>query len=596
MAAATLLITTAATSQAQDIPPRPAKYEVPFSAPQNYLDHAAYFVEQRLQIGNHPIYDYASPKADNNTSQFGNIIVIEGKESLVIVDTSISQDIARTVLKDVRSRTDKPVEAVIYTHHHGDHINGASVFVGDNKNVKIIAADNFVAELASENHATGPLMGLRAAYMYGLLQTPAERSQYHVGCCGFDITGNNGFIEPNLLLPRDQPTELTLAGEKFIFFATGGESASHLAIYMPERKVLFSGDELQGPTFPQLHSLRGTKPRDVVKWINAIDKIRGFNVAHLVPGHGLPLNDTGEIERVLTIYRDAMQYVHDQTVRMINMGYTPDDIAENMKALPADLQLEPWTIEYYGNVDVSARNIYGGYISWWNGDPAELRPTPRLEQAQRTVALMGGRDPVFKAAEEAFSSNDPQWAAELATLLIRINRDDWDARYLKAAALRQLGYKETSSSTKGFYLGGALELEGKVNPIAIQSRLKKSLFNIEQLSTPLVLGNFRYQINPSRAAGKQASLAYRFTDTTETFSLFIRHGILEILPTFSQNTDAQLEMTRAFANRIWTGQVSYQSGIVSGDIKLTGDIKAVEAFYGVLDTPEDLANPYMVLR
>lgn len=595
LAAATLLI-TASTSQAQDTPPRPAKYEVPFSAPQNYLDHAAYFVEQRLQIGSHPIYDYASPRADNTTSQFGNIIVIEGKESLVVIDTSISQDIARTVLKDVRSRTDKPVEAVIYTHHHGDHINGASAFIGDNKNMKIIAADNFVAELASENHATGPLMALRAAYMYGKVQTPTERSQYHVGCCGFDITGNNGFIEPNLLLPRDRPTELTLAGEKFIFFATGGESASHLAIYMPERDVLFSGDELQGPTFPQLHSLRGTKPRDVIKWINAIDKMRSYKVAHLVPSHGLPLNDANEIERVLTTYRDAMQYVHDQTVRLINMGYTPDDIAENMKALPADLQLEPWTIEYYGNVDVSARNIYGGYISWWNGDPAELRPTPRLEKAQRIVALMGGRDPVFKAAEDAFSSNDPQWAAELATLLIRINRGDWDARYLKAAALRQLGYKETSSSTKGFYLGGALELEGKVNPIAIQDRLKKSLFNVERLSTHLVLGNLRYQVNPTRAAGKRLSLAYRFCDTNEVFSLFMRHGVLEIQPTLSSKTDAQLEMTRGFANRIWTGQTSYASGIANGDIKLTGDIQAVEAFYAALDTPEDLANPYMVLR
>ena len=592
----TSLLIGSIQSQAQDIPSRPIKYEVPFSAPQNYLDHASLFVEQRAQIGDHPIYDYASPRADNTTSQFGNIIIVEGHDSLVVIDTSISQDIARTVLKDVRSRTDKPIEALIYTHHHGDHINGASAFVGDNKDIKIIAADNFVKELAGENHATGPLMGLRAAYMYGLLQTPTERSQYHVGCCGFNVTGNNGFVEPNLLLPRDQATELVLAGEKFIFLPTGGESASHFAIYMPERNVMFSGDELQGPTFPQLHSLRGTKPRDVIKWIAAIDTIRSYNVAHLVPSHGLPLNDAAEIDKVLTVYRDAMQYVHDQTVRLINMGFTPDDIAENIKTLPVDLQLEPWTIEYYGNVDVSARNIYGGYISWWNGDPAELRPTPRLEKAQRTVALMGGRDPVFNAAESAFFDQDPQWAAELATLLIRINHDDWDARYLKAAALRQLGYRETSSSTKGFYLGGALELEGKVNPIDVQNRLKKSLFNVERLSSALVLDNLRYQVNPNRAAGKTVSIAYQFTDTQETFSLLMRNGILEIQPRIAPNIDALLVMSRAFVNRIWSGSASYESGLASGDIKLTGAIEAVAAFYAILDTPEDLANPYMVLR
>ena len=90
----TSLLIGSIQSQAQDIPSRPIKYEVPFSAPQNYLDHASLFVEQRVQIGNHPIYDYASPRADNTTSQFGNIIIVEGRDSLVVIDTSISQDIA----------------------------------------------------------------------------------------------------------------------------------------------------------------------------------------------------------------------------------------------------------------------------------------------------------------------------------------------------------------------------------------------------------------------------------------------------------------------------------------------------------------------
>ena len=96
-----------------------------------------------------------------------------------------------------------------------------------------------------------------------------------------------------------------------------------------------------------------------------------------------------------------MQYVLDQSVRLINMGYTPDEMAETIK-LPKAVQVEPWGIEYYGNVHVSTRNVYGGLISWWNGDPAELEPTPRLEKARRTVEMMGGRDKVFTEAERAF--------------------------------------------------------------------------------------------------------------------------------------------------------------------------------------------------
>ena len=103
-------------------------------------------------------------------------------------------------------------------------------------------------------------------------------------------------------------------------------------------------------------------------------------------------------------------------------------------------------------------------------------------------------------------------------------------------------------------------------------------------------------MNPTRAAGKTVSIAYQFTDTQETFSLLMRNGILEIQPRIAPNIDALLVMSRAFVNRIWSGSASYESGLASGDIKLTGAIEAVAAFYAILDTPEDLANPYMVLR
>ena len=46
----------------------------------------------------------------------------------------------------------------------------------------------------------GPIMGVRAGYMYGVLLPPdAEGTHYHVGCCGFTVTGTNGFIAPNTL-------------------------------------------------------------------------------------------------------------------------------------------------------------------------------------------------------------------------------------------------------------------------------------------------------------------------------------------------------------------------------------------------------------
>jgi len=576
-------------------PPRPAKYEVPFSAPQNFIDHARFFEEETIQVGPYKIWNFNTPNRG-----FGNIIVVEGDKELVVVDTTTSVEHAKVAETRLREMTDKPVAAVIYTHHHVDHINGTTAFItredAASGRVKVIAAENFMREAAVENAVVGPIMSLRAGYMYGALLPPEEEGQhFHIGCCGFDVLGSSGYIEPNTFVPTDRDTEMTLAGFRFIFFSTGGESASHLGVYLPEQKVMLSGDEVQGPTFPQLHSLRGTRPRDIERWVGAIDRMRAWDVEYLVPSHGQSVDGNAEINKILTYYRDAMQYVHDQSVRLINMGFTPDEIAETVE-LPDSVIIEPWTVEYYGNVDVSARNVYGGYISWWNGDPAELRPTPRMERARRTVEMMGGRDKVFAAAEQAFLDGDAQWAAELTTPLIRLNREDWPARQLKAAALRVLGYKQTSSSLRGFYLTGARELDGLFDPGAVQRMVMQQVFNLDDAPTGMVLENLRFAINPERAKGKQLTVGYEFTDTGEAFTLQLRNSVLEVTPSLTERTSSVVQLTRAFGNRILRGDETFQSGMDSGAITVRGNLAEVKALHGVFDRPGELPTPNIALR
>ncbi|MDJ0849669.1 MAG: alkyl sulfatase dimerization domain-containing protein [Myxococcota bacterium] len=584
-----------APQAAGEPPKRPAKYEVPFSAPQNFIDHARFFEEETIRVGPHKIWNFNTPNRG-----FGNVIVIEGEEELVVLDTTVAVEHAQVAAERLREMTDKPVVAVVYSHHHADHINGTTAFVSREDaasgKVKVIAAENFLREAGLENAVTGPIMALRAGYMYGvLLPGDAEGKHFHIGCCGFDLKGTNGYIEPNTFVPMEDELAMTLAGFRFVFFRTGGEAASHIAAYMPDQKIIFTGDEIQGPTFPQLHSLRGTRPRDIERWVRAMDKMRGYESEYLVPSHGQIVEGKAEVEKVFTYYRDAMQYVHDQSVRLINRGFTPDEIAETIR-LPDSVVIEPWTTEYYGNVDVSARNVYGGYISWWNGDPAELRPTPRLEKARRMVEMMGGRDEVFAAAEKAFFDGDAQWAAELTTPLIRLDKEDWPARHLKAAALRVLGYEQTSSSLRGFYLTGARELDGLVDPRALQRTLSEQIFSVEDAPTSMILDNLRFSIDPERADGKRISLGYDFTDTGEAFTLVLRNSVLEIIPSLPEGADAVLRLTRAFGNQILLGQTTFESGIESGAIVVKGRKAAVTEFHAVFDRPEELPDPHLALR
>ena len=423
-------------------------------------------IESVTKVKDAPVWHY-----DSINGNLPNISMIEGDDGLIIVDTGLRLQDAEKTITMIREITDKPVKAVIYTHHHPDHINGTVAFLeGQNPDdVLIIGAHNLNAEARDENSVTGRIMGFRAMYMYGSLLDPeGDGKDFQVGLGGKVMPGLNGFIPANRTITDSE--DMTVAGIKMHLFETGGEAASHMAVYLPDYGLMLSGDEVQGPTYPNLHSLRGTKPRDANNWINALDKMRAFNPRTLVPGHGPVIEGADEVGKILTIYRDAIQWTHDQAVRLINMGYTQEELAEALPALPASLQLEPWTTEYYGTVKHSVRNYFTGYISWFDGDAATLDPTPRLERSRRYVDLMGGRGKVMAAAETAKAAGDAQWTAELTTHLIRIKNDDQQARTLKAWAFRQLSDKTVNTNWKGFYLTGAMELEGKLDSIAIQNQ------------------------------------------------------------------------------------------------------------------------------
>ena len=519
-------------------------YTVPFSSPAYLREHARYLEEELFRIGDTPVWDYNTPNRG-----FGNVIMIEGDDGVIIVDTTTAHEHAAVAEKAFREITSKPVAAVIYTHHHADHISGAGAFVDPaaaaSGEVPVIAADNFLRELEDENQVTAPIMGLRAMYMYGQLLDPVgDGRDYHVSCCGYTLGGQRkSYIAPNQFISDRQ--ELTIAGVRMELFQTGGESASHLAIWLPDYRVMLSGDELQGPNYPNLHSLRGTKPRDAMKWIGAIDRMRAYGAEHLVPSHGQPLSG-------------------------------------------ADV------VEMYGTVKHNVREYYVAYISWWNGDPAELDPLPRVEKARRLVELMGGRERVFAAAEAAFAEGDDQWVAELTAYLVRLDRDDMPARHLKAAALRRIGFATANTNWRGFYLTAARELEGAVQPRRVVEQLQQTRFIPDDLTMRQLLSLLRFRVDSAKAGDRHLAVAYHLTDTQEAYTLELRNAILDIHEGVHPEADVTLTLERPVLNRLFTGELSYRDALKQGSMALSGAPGDLRAFGQVFDL--DPGQPYLSLR
>ncbi len=269
---------------------------------------------------------------------------------------------------------------------------------------------------------------------------------------------------------------MTAAGIHMKLVWVPSETDDELAIFVPDQLnfqekrgvrraegsgLLLSAEVIQGPAFPNLYSLRGTAYRSPANWFNSVDVLRKMDPWCMVPSHGPPLCGQPYIQLLLRNFRDAIQYTHDQTVRFMKKGYTPEEMAsylvQLLKYLIQDLEaLKPalpssemnpfdYLLPLYGSVPQSVREIYFGYLGWYTADPVNLKPTPPKQLSTRYVAQMGGRDSVLKAAEDALKKGEAlqekseyQWAAELATHLVRVNPDDRAARNVKAMAYLKL--------------------------------------------------------------------------------------------------------------------------------------------------------------
>ncbi|CAN0578850.1 unnamed protein product, partial [Laminaria digitata] len=179
----------------------------------------------------------------------------------------------------------------------------------------------------------------------------------------------------------DERLELKVAGLNIVLQHAPGETDDQLHLWLPDAQVLLPADNFYR-AFPNLYTIRGTPYRDVRAWVRSLDAMRALKPKVLVPSHTRPLQGAEVVYNALTDYRDAIQYVHEQTVRGMNLGLTPDALVEQVR-LPQHLSKSPYLAEHYGTVAWSVRSIFDGYLGWFDGVAAHLEPLSEKARAQR---------------------------------------------------------------------------------------------------------------------------------------------------------------------------------------------------------------------
>ena len=498
-----------------------------------------------------------------------NSIMVEGDECVFIVDVMGSMETAKEVKAEFDKITSKPIEALIYTHNHADHVMGGLAFApGGNVDVYAHETTNYYINRFA--NVLRPTLRTRSSRMFGSYLRGTGRDQMeNVGLGPFvetlDPNMTLGLIRPNKTFSEDLETEI--CGVKVELVHAPGETNDQLFVWLPERGVLLPGDNIY-KAFPNLYSIRGTLYRDVLAWVYSIDKMRALRPVHLVPSHTRSISGQELVSETLTAYRDAIQFVHDQTIRGINRGLTPDELAEVVK-LPPHLAEHPYLQEYYGKVEWSVRGIFNGYLGWFDGDAAGLEPAAPDERAAGMASLAGGAERLRRAAREAVEDGQYAWAAELATHLIRLEPRSSEAREIKADALRALGQRQINSNARNYYLTQALELEGKIE-IRDDTRPENALSFVSTVPIGRFVAAMPANLIYEKSADKDMLVGFRFPDVDEGYGIHIRRGVAEFQESFPEDPDLTITADSAAWRELVLGLRNPLKAFASGDVKFEG--------------------------
>jgi alkyl sulfatase BDS1-like metallo-beta-lactamase superfamily hydrolase len=505
-----------------------------------------------------------------------NSILVEGDDCVFVVDAMGSVESARAVRAEFEKITRKPIAALIYTHNHADHIFGARGFVPDGE-VDVYAhatTNHYIDRLIS---VLRPIIGMRAERMFGNhLPREGPDRLVNAGIGPFLEAAHGGgtlsLIRPNKTFADRM--DVTLCGVRAELVHAPGETNDQIFVWLPEKKVLLPGDNVY-KAFPNLYTIRGTLYRDVLAWVRSLDAMRALRPEHLAPSHTRPVSGAEQVDEILTAYRDAIQYVHDQTIRGMNQGLTPDELVERIE-LPPHLASHPYLQEFYGTVEWSVRSIFAGTLGWFDGDTATLSPVSPADRAAGMVALAGGEDALLAATRAAVEQGRYEWAAELASHLIRFDPDLAEARRLKARALRALGRRSISPNARNYYLTQALELEGaakveELTPTAERVELAKSM----------PIGNFiaamPANLDPRKSAEVDTVMGFRFPDVGEAYALHVRRGIAEVRSAYPEEPDVAISADSRVWIEVVAGVRSLPAAMATGAVEVEGGVRQVPA-------------------
>ncbi|MEM7403985.1 MAG: alkyl sulfatase dimerization domain-containing protein [Pseudomonadota bacterium] len=526
-----------------------------------------------------------------------NMTIIEGERGAIVIDPLMFSDTSAAAWALYTAhRGERPIVALIYSHCHPDHYGGvegvisaAAAAAGD---VQVIAPDGFLEAALAETILAGVPMRRRAMFQFGATLPPGPCGHVDAGLGKTTGRGTTSLIAPNWLITEPVETH-TIDGVEIVFQLTPEtEAPAEMNFFFPAAGVLNLAEN-GCHTMHNLCPIRGARTRDALAWSKYLDDALERFIDRtdvVIAQHHWPTWGRERIRRFISEQRDLYRYLHDQTLRLMGHGLTPDEIAAAI-ALPENLRHAWHARPYYGALQHNVRAIYAHYMGPYDGNPTNLDPLPPVVAGARYVEYMGGADAVRDKARRDFEAGDFRWVVQVLHHVVFADPADQAARELAADAMEQMGYQAESATWRNAYLLGARELRfGAPKPPpggagAISPKV------VAMMPMDMFLDFLAVRLNGPEADGLELRIDWAVAGTQECHRLTLVNGALSHTPgSHGEAAHAGVTLSRAELTALVLSGKPLVQLFDEGHVRHDGDGGRLRTLLALLDQFDPMFN------
>ena len=395
--------------------------------------------EGDLVVGEHPVAPVLNRAAEEIADgvlvlkSLASVNAIDTGDGLVLLDTGGPFDTDH-VHESVRAwRADTPLREAVFSHHHIDHVFGTA---------------RFESEAAERGWPRPVVYGHEAMLEHfdRYERTRGWNTAINQRQFGLPI---EGFSWPETYRRPDVTYDdrLTFRRGEYTFelHHDRGETDDATWTWIPELRLLHPGDLFIWAT-PNAGNPQKVQ-RYVSDWAVALRKMAAKQPEVLLSGHGLPIFGAERVQQALKDTAELLDSIESQTLALMNTGASLDTVLHSVE-VPARLADRPYLQPVYDHPQFIVRSVWRRYGGWHDGEPDNLLPAPRAQQAAEWIGLAGGVEKVLERARALAADGDHRLACHLLEAAVMTAPDSAEAHETRAVIYAERAATHESSMAR----------------------------------------------------------------------------------------------------------------------------------------------------